>query len=540
LLAGFLETWDFRFLVLPDGISYLDIANAYFRGDWNAAINAYWSPLYSWLLGLGLYVAKPSPYRESTVVHLINFAIHVGALVCFEFFFVGLLRLSRTRQKPEERWAPLPEGSLWAFGYTLFIWNSVYIAPVDLVTPDLTVAALTFLASGLVLRIGAGESRARNFAFLGAVLGMAYLAKAVMFPLAFVFLGTALFAAGNLRRAVPRVLWALAMFFLVAGPFVAAISSAKGRLTFGDTGKITYAVWVTGVRDWVHWQGDEVGLGTPKHPVRKIFAGPPVYEFAKPIAGTYPVWYDPSYWMDGITPHVNWREYLLMLRDSAETYAGILSYQKALAVGFFVLFLLERRWRKFAYDVASLWSLWLPPAVALVLYELVHLEWRFVGGHVVLLWACLLAALRLPRGQTWRKVIQSVTLAVLIPMGANLAATSTRTLVHALRRPPHGQWEVAAGLQKMGLRPGDKLASIGNTIEAYWAHLAGVSFVAEVKSDDVAALAAASPQIQAQVLETLARTGARAVVTDAAPPFASHQGWQRIGRTRYYAYFFSK
>jgi hypothetical protein len=27
-----------------DGISYLDIGDAYWRGDWHMAINAFWSP----------------------------------------------------------------------------------------------------------------------------------------------------------------------------------------------------------------------------------------------------------------------------------------------------------------------------------------------------------------------------------------------------------------------------------------------------------------------------------------------------------------
>src|SRR5690349_2200928 len=34
-----------------DGISYLDIGDAYFRADWANAINPVWSPLYSWILG---------------------------------------------------------------------------------------------------------------------------------------------------------------------------------------------------------------------------------------------------------------------------------------------------------------------------------------------------------------------------------------------------------------------------------------------------------------------------------------------------------
>ncbi len=47
--------WAQRFTMNADGISYLDIGDAYWRGDWHNAINAYWSPLYSysWFLSEG-------------------------------------------------------------------------------------------------------------------------------------------------------------------------------------------------------------------------------------------------------------------------------------------------------------------------------------------------------------------------------------------------------------------------------------------------------------------------------------------------------
>src|SRR5690606_16359423 len=34
-----------------DGIAYLDIGDAYMRGDWDVAVNPVWSPLYSWIIG---------------------------------------------------------------------------------------------------------------------------------------------------------------------------------------------------------------------------------------------------------------------------------------------------------------------------------------------------------------------------------------------------------------------------------------------------------------------------------------------------------
>jgi hypothetical protein len=86
ICAGFLQAWASRFWISPDGINYLDIASAYLRGDWNHAVNAYWSPLFSWLLALCFWVFRPSPYWESTLLHLLNFVGLLLALRSFEFF----------------------------------------------------------------------------------------------------------------------------------------------------------------------------------------------------------------------------------------------------------------------------------------------------------------------------------------------------------------------------------------------------------------------------------------------------------------------
>src|SRR5712664_928654 len=91
--AGFLQAWAARFWISPDGNNYLDIATAYLRGDWKNAINAYWSPFFSWLLALCLRLFHPAPYWESTLLHLLDFVGLLVALLCFEFFFQSFLRV---------------------------------------------------------------------------------------------------------------------------------------------------------------------------------------------------------------------------------------------------------------------------------------------------------------------------------------------------------------------------------------------------------------------------------------------------------------
>lgn len=45
-----LAAYHNRFALNPDGVAYISIAEHYARGDWGAAVNAYWSPLLSWLM----------------------------------------------------------------------------------------------------------------------------------------------------------------------------------------------------------------------------------------------------------------------------------------------------------------------------------------------------------------------------------------------------------------------------------------------------------------------------------------------------------
>jgi hypothetical protein len=46
LLVGAVQAWGGRHLVNPDGISYLDMGDAFSRVGWSAMVNGYWSPLY--------------------------------------------------------------------------------------------------------------------------------------------------------------------------------------------------------------------------------------------------------------------------------------------------------------------------------------------------------------------------------------------------------------------------------------------------------------------------------------------------------------
>jgi hypothetical protein len=535
IVAALLQTWAFRHDASPDGISYLDIANQCAQGNWHSLVNGYWSPLYPFLLGLGFRVLRPSPYWESTVAHFVNFGIFVLSFVCFEVFLKALIHHQR-RYNSDTDGDAIPEWALWVLGDSLFVWATLLLIHLQRLQPDLCVAALVYLAAAEVLRIWPGKSSWFRYARLGGILGIAYLAKAVMFPLAFVFLGCALFAAKPLRQTIPRVTLALVVFIFVGTPFITALYMQKGRVTYGDVGTIAYAEFVNGARRYIHWQGGPPGTGVPVHATRMLRADPPVFEFQTPIHGTYPPWYDPSYWYEGVSNKFILRNQLSAIHYTIEEYIGILPYMAGLFVGFLAMALFARAHGYPWKNLISYWPVWMPAAAALGIYALVYVEARFVIPFFVLIWLALFAGLRFPQSQTAKALVASLALATALTSGVGIAWLAGRALFRALQPKPFVNWEVAQGLQKLGIRPGEEVGSIGSAVDGYWAHLAGVRIVVEVPLWGSPSFWASDSRSQSDVFADFAEAGARIAVSDQAPPMLSSEGWQEIGATGYFVH----
>jgi hypothetical protein len=245
IVLGFLQAWALRFYIEPDGVNYFDIAGAYLRRDWSNALNAYWSPLYSWLLALIQWTLHPSPYFESTFLHLLNFVLFLLALASFEFFFRRLLSLIMVFCPQLGDSEGQPEWAWWMLGYTAFLVCTLRLITLGSDSPDMALAAVLFLATGVLIDLGQSDRRTLHYAFLGLVLGVGYLAKGVMLPLSLVYIGAVASARRGFRRPDWRALWTLGGFLLISTPFAVALSHAKGRLTFGDTGRVAYFNQVT-------------------------------------------------------------------------------------------------------------------------------------------------------------------------------------------------------------------------------------------------------------------------------------------------------
>jgi len=540
VLCWLLEALSYRHSVYPDGIAYLEIAWACVKGNWHALINGYWSPAYPVLFSLVLSVFKPSVVWELVLLHCFNCLVLVGSLASFEYFLNALIQyVSNTNRAIDEEWKPLPAWVFRAIGYALFFWDSLYAIPPSFETPDVLVVALVLIAAAILLRIASGRDTWQYYAALGIVLGLAYLTKAVMFPLSFAFLAVAPFATGNLGRAASRALLAFVLFFLIASPFALTLSRSKGRLTFGDSGRIAYAEYVNNVRPIAHWQGGPPGSGTPVHPTRKILDTPPVYEFSTPLEGSYPPWTDQSYWYEGVCPHFELGGQLKALRHNLASYFAISVQLGSLFVVPLIVLFCFARFGYTARGFSRLFFLWIPALSALGLYSLILVELRYVTVFILLLWAAAYSALRVPRSDISKFIVRASTFVVVLLLGFQSMWAVSLAAAHLTLERGFPAWTVAGELHHARILPGDRVAAIGDTIlDHYWAHLAGVTIVAQVPADGVSTFLASGPERRMETMGLLARSGAKAVVAADLPPLLLQEGWKGIPNTKYFIFVY--
>lgn len=123
-----------------------------------------------------------------------------------------------------------------------------------LVTPDLCVAVLVYLAAALCFRMAGGPGGWGTSALLGLVAGLAYFGKAAMAPLG---------AAPLVLLAIPRIspllrrkhlIAAVPIFAAAVGAHAFLISRRTHRFTFAEVGRLAYA-WLVERRSRFLWDG---------------------------------------------------------------------------------------------------------------------------------------------------------------------------------------------------------------------------------------------------------------------------------------------
>lgn len=539
LAIGFFHTWSGRYAMAPDGISYLDVGRSFFRHDWANAINAWWSPLYPWTLGVVIGIAKPSPRWEFPVVCLVNFGMFVLALLAFRFLLHELIAFTRqdnSGSTPNGA-APLSEWMMVLLGYATFLWVALEVEMLWDTGPDVAVMACLCLTAAVLLRLRPGD-KLRRFALFGAILGVGYWTKAILFPLGFVALG----AGYWWRRSTPgwgrRMFVAALLFLCTAAPLIFLLSHQKGRFTFSDTGKVNYAWYVSPRTFWRNWQGEIPGSGIPVHPTRQLLLHPPLFEFDGPVVGTYPPWTDPSYWNEGLEWHFKLKPQLQVLAVTIPSEVRLLFRARPdLAAAVIILALLAGPiWLT---GLRKLWPLIAIAVVGMGLYLPLVENDRYMGGFLLILFLALLAAVRL-RPDVQRSAAY-VTIAVFFTMMLATVDYTVRVATHHFAIPGSGpnstlqDITAAEQLWRMGMQPGDKVAVIMNGTGAYWAQLAKLRIVAEImETGQGSAEFWNSPEeVQQQVYHLFAGAHARLVVAGCPTSLTTPGGWEPITGTPY-------
>jgi hypothetical protein len=565
-LLALIQAWANRHTMDADAISYMDMGVAISQGHLGEAINGYWSPLYACFVALLLVIFRPPNYYEAMVVHLGTVLIFLFTAVCFHHFWASLRRASQVRKDEGERETGsadgLPEWAWWSIGYALFTWSTLEMISMYRMAPDLWLLGFTYLAAAIVVRIRAGQNQTRMFAWLGLIVAVGFLSKTVMFVLAFGFIGLAGLAAGRWRNTWPRMAVALAVFLGVSAPYVVLLSIKQGHVTYGDVGRIGYALYVSGYspnyvahdkagdNPLFGWQGGIQGLGEPLHPKRVLHTNPVIEEFATPVGGSYPFWYDPSYWYAGMKAPFYPRGQWMILKDSAKALYDIFwGRQSIIIVCFAIMLFGSQSWREAASRLIRQWPVVLPAVGGILLFAALLVLPRYVAGFVVMLWAAVLVSVRVGQTAEAQRFIRAVCVVCLAGylylLGECLWPAFTQTALDVRYRAdmaPNIARKMTEGLNAKGIGPGDTVGHLGKALKSwsYWASVARVQIVAELRpAEQFFQSSEAEQEKLIDVFRT--KTKVKALVTGATDgkPIQA-KGWEPIKGTPFYVYLLQR
>jgi hypothetical protein len=544
--------WD-PYQIDGDAVSYMDIADLIRTHAWAGVVNGYWHPLYPALLAVGHGVFRATRFDELQAYYFVNFAVFLLQLVAVVWFVDALVRL-RGSGYLLERWA------LRYLGVGLLVVALQRELSLGKVRPDGLLQALLLMGvAALLMHLATG--RLGYAVGMGLAFGLAYLTKSF----ALVFAGLAIAVMVLLRFVLQRVavgralsagLVGVVCFAGVAGPYVAALSRQRGRLDLGDSGSLNYAWYVAGLGK-MHLQNDQPerfgsASGHLKHPNAVLLREPLVVSYKAVTFGTYPDWFDPAYWNDGIQTRFDARgEVRQVARNAVLAVRYLLNHPEGWLL-FGVIVAVGGR-LSFGWRIGAGEAFWMVPVglgVALfVIYGLVNLEERYVTVGYLLILIPLFACLR--EGGVFARET-APALVVLLAMLA--VGGSVRTVLELRRQlsPGRAGWyqtdvfRAAAALHAMGVEPGDTVACIGTRAclyDFYWARLAGVRVLTDIYVPETALYPAlAAMENREQAYAVVRGQGAKVLVGYFDEPGRMNgatgvsAGWRELDGTPYYAY----
>jgi hypothetical protein len=519
----------------PDGVSYLDIASETLRAGPLALVNSYWSPLYPALIAFWEWVCRPSSFQEFAYIHALNAILYAGAAISFAYFLRELIRLRFAAGRDAAR-----DSIFIAFGFAVFFRFMNMDVNAFVVTPDLLVATAAFLSAGLFLRVLRGRSDSIAFVALGAAIAAGYLAKSAMLPAGAALLCILLLWSPRSKSHRHGVLIAAGVALILCAPLILLVSKRLGRPSISETGRLNYLWFVDGLPVFQGWTGT-LGGDMPEHGPRIVAEDPKIIEFASPIPGTYPLWYDPAYWYAGAKARIDLMRQLHVIRNTLGFYRDMFADLRLLMEGLVVLLIFTYVRRKRPGRADLLLLLW--PVAVLSMYALVWTEPRFIAPFMVISW---LTAYNAVFAQAREERILLAVLAVV------MLASSVRQTFLAERKvllpgpsyaspytyvwmpvPPNISPDQIAARKLMaaGIKTGDAIATVGPAFADFYARIARVHVVAEVVEIDK--FWRLQPEAAAALERKLAGTGAKALIAKNKPKGFQAGVWEDVPGTIY-------
>ena len=550
-----------------DAMAYMDVADLMRAHHWAGVINGYWHPLYPACMAVAQHVFHSTRMNELHAYYVLNYGIFLASVAAMLAFVSALEKLRRRMTPSADQNASMTPllglNALRLLGVALVVIASQRELSMAKIRPDLLLQTLMLAAFAMLLQALATDSLI--FApLMGLFFGLAYLTKSFAFVIALITIVVMVVFQAWLRRRRPaRVLvggaLALVVFAAVAGPYVAALSRQKHRFDFGDSGALNYAWYVSGtIKMHIEpWMTAEFGSASVKliHPEKQLLAQPGIYSYRAEPYGTYPAWFDPTYFHERIVPIFSAKRLLHRdVRNVVLSFRYVLNHPEALIL-LGLLFVCGARygrtdWRRAAF--------WLPPVflgVAIwAIYGLVNIEERYVTIAYLLIVLPIFANLQISEvdSNAWPRRTATALVAVLafLALGESLRITleerrneSAAGLPAAWYSPPI--YGAAKALNALGVGSGDEIACMGTIAclnDPYWMRLANVRVFTEVYNPDAKNLLQEFEGLpnRPQVEDVLKGEGAKVLVAafdsgDMTGRTPASEGWIRLGESNLYA-----
>jgi hypothetical protein len=511
IVLGLLKLWPWRFAMVADGISYLDIASALSRSRWTELFNTYWGPLLPIITSVFLHIPRIHPF---IALHLGLAVSYTCSVVAFSVFWAQAGEFSNDaigRAHPKA----------WLFaGFTFFLLAFTPQIPNE--TPDMLVSAVVFLIAAILLRAGSDQVKPSDAFVLGVAAGVGYWAKAVMYPLGWLAVLTFVFV-GIRNKDYMRAAVAISAFLIITTPLVIGVSAAAGRFTFGTSGQLNYA--------WIVDQNASSKSGANFfNGGQKVSDAPVIYQYPVKDGATFAPWYDPGK-ADNSKAYFSLGKQLRVLKISSRFLRNLfLSEHAPLVLGVVILGALEPK--RLGRGLAQRTPVLIFALSGLTIYSLVILVYRYIVPFEVVLWGILFGAASVNAVSTIdRRVSVAALVGAVGLVFLNEVGGLSTVLVDLRKTQGVDQVKVAEVLKHDGIRPGDRIAVIGQALIQGWPHLTETPIEFEIPLDSERPFSMLPAERRQQILNLMRSAGVRYVVATTASP--EDGAFRKIGGTCY-------